>query len=112
MHSSLPLPQEKKLTVLYRVEAGCLGPEGGNHIDKFCQYAGHHSNNIDTEFIHWEIIPRHDKSLPEIQYQVNNKYLCYEKARKYLKAFDKELEGFESELENVLATLIDDYWER
>ena len=35
MKNNLPLPAEKKLMVLFRLEAGCLGPDGKDHIDKF-----------------------------------------------------------------------------
>ena len=29
-------PTEKKLTIQIRVEPGCLGPDGKEHIETFC----------------------------------------------------------------------------
>ena len=31
-----------QLAVIYRVEPGCLGPEGAAHIEGFCQFAQLH----------------------------------------------------------------------
>ncbi|MFT6898769.1 MAG: hypothetical protein ACJA13_003196, partial [Paraglaciecola sp.] len=39
MPTSLPLPLYKKLTVTFRVEPGCLGPDGISHIEAFCKFA-------------------------------------------------------------------------
>ncbi len=39
MNNSLPLPDEKKLLVTYRVESGCLGPEGECYVSSFCEFA-------------------------------------------------------------------------
>ncbi len=106
MNSNFPLPQEKKLTVLFRVEPGSLGPDGSEHVGKFCDFAQKEFELIDSDFIHWEIVPRYDKSLPEMEYRVGVKILTHDKAEKYLKIFEKILDEFEDDLVKTLSRLI------
>ena len=109
MKIDLPLPQEKKLTVLFRVEPGCLGPSGNDHIVEFCKHAQIAIENIDADYIHWEIVPRHDKSLAEIQYKINNKNLTHDQAAKYLDKFSKNLDEFEEHFHEKIISLIEKY---
>ena len=109
MNHNLPLPQEKKLTVLFRLEPGCLGPKGDEHIEKFCQLAQKEFASLHSDFVHWNIIPRTDKSLPEMQYQINNKILNHVQAEKYLDLFSQNLNKFEDQIHKNLATFIDEY---
>jgi len=109
MKINLPLPQEKKLTIIFRVEPGCLGPRGNELVDKFCALAQQEFTGIDADFIHWEIIPRHDKNLPEMQYQINNKNLSHDKAEKYLHLFGKKLSEFENHLNKKISQTIDQF---
>jgi hypothetical protein len=112
MKDKLPLPQDKKLMVLFRVEPGCLGPDGVEHIEKFCLYAEAQVATMDSNFVHWEIVPRFDKNLPELEYKVHHKKLTHDKAAKYLSIFQKSLDEFEEHLNDKLAMLIDEYLER
>ena len=112
MNTSLPIPQEQKLTVTYRVEPGCLGPAGANHVRKFCKYAEQEVSNLDADFIHWKIAPRFSKSVSEMRYTVNQKQLTHDRADQYLHLFGKNLDEFESHLEEKLAELIDGFFER
>jgi len=109
MKIKLPLDQDKKLFVIFRVEPGCLGPQGVEHVTDFCITAQKLVENIDADFVHWEISPRHDKDLPEMEYKLINKKLTHDKAAKYLALFDKNLDEFESHLHDKLALLIDEY---
>ncbi|WP_340680045.1 hypothetical protein [Paraglaciecola sp.] len=109
MNYELPLPLYKKLTVTFRVEPGCLGPDGIEHIESFCKFAKKEVVNLDSDFVRWVITPRFDKSLLETEYKTNNKRLDYDKAQKYLKVFDKELDEFEEHLQDRLAELIEHY---
>ncbi|MCE0557566.1 hypothetical protein [Motilimonas sp. E26] len=109
MSQNQVLPDEKKLTVLCRVEPGCLGPDGKNYIEEFCRFAEQEFTEIDRDFVHWLIVPRYDKSLPETQYQLAAKNLTYQQACKYLALFGKELDEFESHLNEKLAELIDQH---
>ncbi|MFT2091720.1 hypothetical protein [Paraglaciecola sp. 2405UD69-4] len=109
MHVDLPLPLYKKLTVTFRVEPGCLGPDGIEHIEKFCKFAKKEVAGLDSDFVRWVITPRYDKSLPETEYKTNNKRLDHEKAEKYLTIFGKDLDEFEEHLQDKLSILIDEF---
>jgi hypothetical protein len=106
---SLPLPLYKKLTVTFRVEPGCLGPDGIRHIDAFCKFAKKEVANLDSDFVRWVIVPRFDKSMAETEYKTNNKRLDYRQAEKYLTVFGKDLQQFEDHLQDKLTLLIDQY---
>lgn len=103
-----PSSANHTLTVMLRVEPGCLGPEGKDYVEEFCRFAQEKNETVD-EFVRWEIIPRHDKNLPEIQYKVANKNLSHEQATKYLEVFERDIDEFESELQDRLATFIDQF---
>lgn len=109
MTYELPLPLYKKLTVMFRVEPGCLGPDGKDHIEGFCKYAKKEVVGLHSDFIRWVITPRWDKSLPESEYKTNNKRLDHDKAEKYLSVFGQELDDFEEALQDKLAEMIDEY---
>jgi hypothetical protein len=105
----LPLPLYKKLTVTFRDEPGCLGPEGIIHIDGFCKFAKKEVARLNSDFVRWVITPRYDKTLLETEYKTNNKRLDHDKAEKYLRVFGKELDDFEEHLQDKLSILIDQY---
>jgi len=112
MGIKLPLKEEQKLTVICRVEAGCLGPDGEDHVDNFCKFGQPLVTPIDADFVIWKLLPRHDKTLPEMEYAINNKGLDHIKAEKYLSVFDKSLDTFEEHLHDKLAEIIDLYLEQ
>ncbi len=107
MKHDLPLPDDKKLCVTYRVEPGCLGPEGAKHVVQFCQYAQENIKTLDSDYILWNIVPRDDKTLPEMQYNVVGKRMNHAQAEKYLEVFEKSLDEFEGHLEDKLAEFIE-----
>lgn len=109
MNLELPLPLYKKLTVTFRVEPGCLGPDGAEHIEGFCKFAKQAVVKLDSDFVRWVITPRYDKTLDETEYKTNNKKLDHDKAEKYVRAFGKELDDFEENLQDKLSVLIDEY---
>lgn len=111
MNIKLPLKEEQKLSVLYRIEAGCLGPDGEDHIDEFCMFGQPQVAPIDIDFVLWKLVPRQDKMLPEMHYSINGKVLDHVKAEKYLSLFGKNLDTFEEHLHDKLAQIIDDYLE-
>jgi len=116
MTKILPLSDKKKLRVIFRVEPGCLGPDGENLIGDFGQFAQPLINLQNSpERVNWadliicELAPRNDKSRPEIQYVINAKILSHDKAVRYFALFNKQLDGFEHELNEKLSDLIDEY---
>lgn len=109
MENNLALPEDKKLTVVVRVEPGCLGQDGDKRIEAFCKVAHLEFEAIDSGFINWQVLPRLDKSLPEIEYKTINKTLSDPQAKKYLAFFDKNLDKFEEHMHDKLAVLIEQY---
>jgi hypothetical protein len=112
MKYNLPLPENKKLTVTYRVESGCLGPSGASHISAFCEYTQGKIQSLDADYVIWDITPRHDKALPEMQYSVAGKRINHIQAEKYLAVFGKSLDEFEGHLVDKLAGLIDEFFKQ
>lgn len=109
MSNSVNLIDERKLSITYRVEPGCLGPDGVKVIDKFCGVAQQEFKSLDADYVIWNIVPRNDKSLPEMQFYVLGKMLTEAQAEKYLAGFDKDLAELEEHLSEKLATLIDNF---
>ncbi len=108
----MPLPLYKKLNVLFRIEPGCLGPDGVEHVEEFCKFAKKEISRLDSGYIRWVITPRYDKSLPEMEYKVRNKILSQRRAFLYLGTLGKSLDDFEENLQEKLAEMIDEYFER
>jgi len=109
MNIKAALDNEKKICITFRIEAGCLGPQGENYIEDFCISAQKSFLNMNKEFVIWKIMPRHDKSLPELEYTINNKKLTHDKAEKYLNVFNENLNKFEETFQDKLANYIDEY---
>jgi len=112
MGITLPLKDDQKLTVMFRIESGCLGPDGEDHIQEFCTFGQPLVAPIDADFVLWKLVPRHDKTLAEMDYSINGKILDHNKAEKYLSLFGKDLNTFEEHLQDKLAQIIDDYLEK
>jgi len=109
MKDNLPLPQDKKLTVLFRVEAGLLGPKGAEHVEAFSKFAENKLMSLDSDYIHWEMVPKYDKSIPEMEYMINGKKLSHDKAAKYLEVFEQDLDEFEQHLASSISRLIEEF---
>lgn len=102
--ASEPTP---KMTVICRVEPGCLGPEGHLYIEDFCLQAQPLFGKIGRQYIAWQIVPRYDKKLPEIQYQLHGRNVPRDKADTFLRYHQHTLEQFEERINELLSTLID-----
>jgi hypothetical protein len=106
------LSNENTLTVLCRIEPGCLGPDGKDHIEGFCLFAQKAMPLIAPKFVSWVIVPRYDKTLPEIQYQLNDRKLTFPQFGKYLEMLEHDPDEFSTQLDDNLANLIDRYLSR
>jgi len=106
------LPLYKKLLVFYRIEPGCLGPQGTDYVEEFCVFAKKKLKDLHGHCLRWTIKPRYDKSLPELEFQIKNSPVSRENAAKYMGSFDIELDEFEEQLEELLADLVDAFFER
>jgi len=94
---------------VYSIEAGCLGPNGSDLVEEFCSFSQKELANLNSEFICWMIVPRYDKSVPEVQYKVNNKSLTQSMASRYFAAFDEDIEEYEADLHRIMGSLIERY---
>ncbi|MBD1390786.1 hypothetical protein IC617_15245 [Neiella sp. HB171785] len=104
--------QDHRIELTYRVEPGCLGPDGKNHIEGFCHFAMRAIASLDANFVIWNIIPRYDKTLPEMEFKVRGKSLNRAKTAVYLKAMNADLDKFEEHLDDALVRMIDAYRKR
>lgn len=109
MNDSQIIPAEKKLTVIARVEPGSLGPDGINKAEAFCRYANQNKANIMRNFVALRIIPRYDKTQPEMEYFIQHKKLNSVQVNKYLGFFDTNLDEFEETLYAGLTTLVEQF---
>lgn len=101
-----------KLTILYRIEPGCLGPDGDDHVDQFCEQA-HGQLTQDPELLNhvvtWVIEPRRDKTLPEMQFKLISKVISHDQAETYLKAAGHELEDLEANFVQSITAQVNHY---
>jgi hypothetical protein len=112
MEELIKSPREistKKLVVLCRIEPGCLGPDGVDHINAFCQVAERTLVNLNADVCHWFLAPRFDKNVIEIQYSLAGKVLSRDKALKFIASFEQNLDEIEGRFEDKLTQLINQY---
>ncbi|BCE01822.1 hypothetical protein [Marinicellulosiphila megalodicopiae] len=103
------LSNDKKLSVLYRLEPGCLGPQGKGLIDEFCNFAHTQLDSLESHAIALNIIPRHDKTLNEMQCILAGNNISHTQAKKYLNLLKIDLDEFENNLDDKLETLITEF---
>ena len=109
MDNTHPVTNEKILSLIFRVEPGCLGPDGSSHIEDFCQFAQTQLSTSNNHFLLKKVMPRFDKSIPELQYQINNKTLTENQVVKYLELFKKDISDIEDDLQEEVTQLIEEY---
>ncbi|WP_404343423.1 hypothetical protein [Pseudoalteromonas mariniglutinosa] len=106
----MQITEDKKLQLLYRVEPGCLGPTGSDHIENFCQFA--QQRIVNPFYASYQFTPRYDKQKAERQYSINGRKLSESQATAYLAYFKVTLADFEEQLDELLTEVIDLYFER
>lgn len=112
MSINIPLTQDQKLTVVYRVEPGCLGPDGLQQIHEFCESAQREIETSESDYLLWVITPRLDKTLDETEYRLHDKRLSLDKVAIYLKMFDMNIDVLEGRLLEQIALLIEKFLDR
>ncbi|MGL4932621.1 MAG: hypothetical protein ACRC4P_04685 [Aeromonas sp.] len=103
-------PLTSKLTIQIRIEPGCLGPDGRDHIDTFCVAAAKIVAAIEPDLISWALIPRHNKQLPEQAFFIIGRTLTEEQASLWLRRVGLELGELQERLDSVLAQLVERYF--
>ncbi|WP_028863592.1 hypothetical protein [Psychromonas aquimarina] len=106
------IPENRKMFVIFRMEPGSLGPDGSQYINEFCDFAQMQLQACASPYINWSIVPRFDKSLAEMEFQVASKKLTRSKAGQYLNVFGENLDHFEELLEDNLEEIINQYFGR
>lgn len=94
------------MTLVYRVEPGCLGPDGIKYVEEFCN----HSNKVMAQWqeaIQFFFTPRYDKSRPEVEYKLLGKTMKREQVESYIERLGITLEDFEADLGEKTAELIE-----
>lgn len=109
MSTVSPREGNKKLLIMFRVEPGCLGPHGKEHVDEFCHFAEQQFALAGMAMLGFSIIPRHDKKLPEVEYQLGGRKLSDAQANKYLSLFNMSLAQVMEQSSENLSTFIDQF---
>ena len=104
------LPSDKQLAVLFRLEPGCLGPQGVDYIEEFCSFINNQPPELHYARFHF--VARYDKKLPEWEYSINKRNLNDEKVALYLNLFQTDKHSFEEEIEELLAQRIELFFSR
>lgn len=112
MRRTTELAEHQKITVTYRVESGCLGPEGASLIEPFCAFAQQEVNTFATDVVKWKIVARTDKSQPEMQFSLMNKRISPAQARVYFQLLGKDFSLFEEEFVEFFYHVIECYMGR
>lgn len=112
MSSPTTLPNEKKMSVIFRMEPGSLGPDGLQYIDEFCTFAQAQLQACAAYYLNFFIEARIDKSLPEMSFILGNKSLNQHQVEKYLSLFEEDYAHFEDQLETNLESIVDQFFGR
>jgi hypothetical protein len=103
------LHEKNRLTVVFRVEPACLGPEGDQKIEEFCRYAQQKLAIQDAHFVSCRIVPRYDNSLLEMEYSIAEKRLNGDQVTRYMEVFQACPNTFENNLNDEVTQLINDF---
>jgi len=101
-----------RLTITFRVEPGCLGPQGNEYVTPFCKQAHQTFQALEADVIEWNIVPRFDKALDEIEFKLQNKLLNQAQTSKYFNIIERSQEETEELLHNKIADLIDEFMDQ
>jgi hypothetical protein len=101
-----------QLTVLYRLEPGCLGPEGKAFIEEFCQFAMPLIAAQTASYMVWQLVPRYDKTLAEIEYSMSGKRLSESQGERVLAMYGASADAIVEQLNDQMTWLIDQFFGR
>jgi hypothetical protein len=100
-----------QINALFRLEPGCLGPNGIDLAYAFCDQIKHdlQSQINNNQVINWRIEPRFDKTLPETEYSFNERPINPSQAKQLAEKLGINLDDIEMNLHDMLAEWIDDF---
>lgn len=102
--------KDMRIQLLYRVEPGCLGADGIDHIEAFCQFAA--NKILPPSYAIFSFIPRYDKLLDEKEYTLMNRKLSGDQVISYFEKIDKPFDEFESQVDESMAFVVDAFFDR
>jgi len=97
-----------KLTVIYYVEAGCLGLKGEQLIHHFCDFMSKKLDQVSNELCTWSVQPLININKPHIEYFIQ-KQLTGDQAQQFLQKHNKDIKQFEDNLDDLAIHFIEDY---
>lgn len=103
------MPEHRIVSVLCRIEPGCLGPDGREHIEAFCALAQQAMKHFVADVVTWTLVPRYDKTLPEMEYSVANKSLSRAQVIQYFNTLGQDVDTFEETFNDKLTAFINLY---
>ena len=106
----LPLQDNKKLLIVYRLESNCLGLQGDSQIDDFCAHLTKNILPVHSSFIKWTVLPRLNVDEKEIEYLLDSKLLSLKQTSKYLANFDKNIADLEGEISDLILNQVEHYF--
>ncbi len=110
MNKANTIQQEEQILVICRIESGCLGPQGREHVVAFCDFIKDKFATPDLHFIQWEVVPREGLKFPELEYRLHGKRLLHDHAEKYLSLFNTEIKDFEDYIDDKIIAQIEQYF--
>jgi hypothetical protein len=102
--------KDMRIQLLYRVEPGCLGPDGIDQIEAFCQFAA--EKIPPPNYAIFSFTPRYDKLLDEKEYSLMNRKISDAQVTNYFEKIDKPLDEFESQVDELIAFAVDAFFNR
>ncbi len=112
MKIKLPLAEQQKLQLQFRLESGALGPDGKNKLNAFCQFSNQAFKDFEADILSCSFLPRNGLEDDEISYFVAGRALSRKQAKRYLKALNKDIDKLEMELHERLLALIEAFMGR
>jgi len=106
------MTQKAVVEAIYRLEPGCLGPDGAQYITEFCQFAQPLVSSHAPVFMQCVLTPRFDKSLPELQFSLGGRILTEAQAERLCSSYQTDADTLVEELNHHLMLLIDQYFGR
>ncbi|MCF2857764.1 hypothetical protein L1286_09795 [Pseudoalteromonas sp. SMS1] len=100
---------ELQVCIQLRLEPGCMGPQGKEHIEAFCKKEN--TTPWQNNFAIVSVVPRYDKTLPEWEYRLKNKLLKAEQVVRVVEMHNITKADLEEEIETHIAQEIDLYME-
>ncbi|PHS20566.1 MAG: hypothetical protein COA86_01050 [Kangiella sp.] len=110
MKSNLPIPQDKKLLVIYRLEPECLGTIGHKQINYFCAHITKRILPVDSDFVKWTVLPRLAATEKEVEFRLNGKLLQLPQVVRYLTVFNRDYDAFLDSINNAVLKQVDHYF--